>query len=44
MARVRSIHPGLLILLAVAFLAYDRTTPRVSGRLRVVLTALRAAA
>jgi hypothetical protein len=32
-----------LILLAVAYLAYDRTTPRVTGRLRLVLTALRAA-
>ena len=33
-----------LILLAVAYVAYDRTTPRVTGRLRLVLTALRTAA
>jgi hypothetical protein len=33
-----------LILLAAAYLAYDRTTPRVGGRLRLVLTALRTSA
>jgi hypothetical protein len=33
-----------LVLLAVAFLAYRRTTPGVTGRLRAVLTALRTAA
>jgi hypothetical protein len=32
-----------LLLLAVAYVAYDRTTPRIAGRLRVALTALRAA-
>lgn len=31
------------ILMVVAYLAYERTTPRVSGRLRVALTALRTA-
>jgi hypothetical protein len=33
-----------VVLLAVAYFAYRRTTPAVSGRLRLVLTALRAAA
>lgn len=33
-----------IILVAVAYLAYDRTTPRVLGRRRWVLTALRTAA
>jgi len=32
-----------LILLAVAYLAYDRTTPRVGGRFRLILTSMRVA-
>ena len=32
-----------VILLAVAYMAYERTTPRVGGRLRLILTSMRVA-